>query len=61
MKCIRPDKLVNSLTRFFLEQIDRKFVEPVHLKLVDVYRETEPKTPIFFLVAHAANPYQSLL
>ena len=61
MKSIRPDRLVNSLNRFVIEKIDRRFIEPVNVQLLDIYKDTDPLTPIFFLVGHAANPYQQLL
>ena len=58
LKILRPDRMVATLNRFMLQHLDSCFVDPVHVRLVDVYQDTDAKTPIFFLVAHAANPYQ---
>ena len=50
--------MVATLNRFMLQHLDSCFVDPVQVRLVDIYQDTDAKTPIFFLVAHAANPYQ---
>ena len=38
LKCLRPDRMVDTLNRFLLQHLDKRFVEPANMRLLDVYQ-----------------------
>jgi dynein axonemal heavy chain len=61
LKALREEKLLFAISDFVAAQLGRKYVEPTRVKLEDVYRDSDYKTPIVFVLSAGADPSSMLL
>ena len=61
LKVFRPEKVLFACAEFVSAQLGREFIEPQSTKLEDVYKDTDFKTPIIFVLSTGADPTGILL
>ncbi|PVD24358.1 hypothetical protein C0Q70_14839 [Pomacea canaliculata] len=61
MRTIRQDKIVLAITDFVMEKLGKKFVEPPPFDLAKSYNDSNPCTPLIFILSPGADPTMSLL
>jgi len=60
LKSVRPEKLLFALHNFVADKMGQKFVQQAQTSLEDVYKDTDSRTPIVFVLSQGADP-QGLL
>ena len=58
LRCLRPDKVVAGIQNFVAEHLGQRFIEAQPLDLGACYRESEPATPLIFVLSAGANHLQ---
>nr|KAG5708500.1 hypothetical protein BaRGS_026227 [Batillaria attramentaria] len=61
LRIFRPDKIVLAITDFVMEKLGKKFVEPPPFDLAKSYNDSNPCTPLIFILSPGADPTMSLL
>lgn len=61
MRIFRPDKIVLAINDFVMEKLGKKFVEPPPFDLAKSYNDSNPCTPLIFILSPGADPTMSLL
>lgn len=56
IKALRPDRMTYSLKSFDSEQMGKTYVEQEPFKIEEVFRETSPQTPLFFVLFPGVDP-----
>lgn len=56
VKCLRPDRITNALSRFVKLELGSFFVEDVSTDLPLAYQDSAPTTPIFFILSPGVDP-----
>ncbi|CAK9804539.1 Dynein axonemal heavy chain 1 [Anthophora plagiata] len=60
LKCLRPDKVTNSMQLYLAKHLGQKFVEPQTTELSAIYNESSPTTPIVFILSTGTDPAAEL-
>jgi dynein heavy chain len=60
LKCLRPDRMTSAIQDFISFSIGSKFVEPQSGELSVVFKESNPFTPIIFVLSSGADPANAL-
>ncbi|KAK7490596.1 hypothetical protein BaRGS_00018199, partial [Batillaria attramentaria] len=61
LRCIRQDKIVQAITEFVMEKLGKTFVEPPPFDLAKSYNDSNPITPLLFILSPGADPTMALL
>lgn len=56
LRALRPDRLSGALIQYVNESMGSKYVDPVQFNIFDTYEETNPQTPIFFVLFPGVDP-----
>ena len=56
LRAIRPDRLLNSLSDYIVSEMGRNFVTQKPFSMADTYKETNNKTPVFFVLFAGVDP-----
>lgn len=56
LRALRPDRLSGALLQYVNESMGSKFVEPVQFNIFNTYEETNPQTPMFFVLFPGVDP-----
>jgi dynein heavy chain, axonemal len=56
LRAMRPDRLSSALARFIGEQMGQGYVEQQPFSMTETYAETNPTTPIFFVLFPGVDP-----
>ncbi|KAM6403695.1 dynein axonemal heavy chain 17 [Rhynochetos jubatus] len=60
LRCLRPDRMSYAIRDFVEEKMGSKFVEGRSVELVQVYEESSPSTPLFFILSPGADPLKDV-
>jgi dynein heavy chain len=61
LKCLRADKLIVAITKFIVEKMSQKFVEPPPFDLGSSYADSNSCSPLIFILSPGADPMTELL
>ncbi|XP_026333708.1 dynein heavy chain 1, axonemal-like isoform X2 [Hyposmocoma kahamanoa] len=61
VKCLRPDKLVPAMLDYVVVGLGARFVEPQPADLAALYAESDPLSPIIFVLSTGTDPAADLL
>jgi len=56
LKALKPDKLVPALSAFVGLKMGEAFTSPIQPSLEDVFKDTDIKTPVVFVLSQGADP-----
>jgi dynein heavy chain len=60
MKCIRADKIVHAVKQFIVEKMGSNYVKPPSFDLKASYNDSNPTTPLIFILSPGADPIDKL-
>lgn len=60
IRIFRPDRMINAVQRFIVEQLGSKFTEPPAFSLMTSYKESSPHTPLIFILSPGVDPLMHL-
>lgn len=60
LRTIRPDKLIPATLLFIIGKMGKKFIEPPPFDLGEIYKDSNPATPLIFVLSPGSDPFQSL-
>jgi dynein heavy chain, axonemal len=61
LRCLRPDKVIVAIQAFVTGHMGTRFVEPTPLDLATCFKESDPTTPLIFVLSAGADPMADLL
>ncbi|KAJ3012302.1 Dynein heavy chain 7, axonemal [Thoreauomyces humboldtii] len=61
LRTLRPDKMIAAMTLFIIEKMGNKFVEPPPFDLASSYEDSNPISPLIFVLSPGADPMTALL
>ena len=61
LKSIRPDKIVHAVKNFIVKNMGQPFVEPPAFDLQASYNDSNPITPLIFILSPGSDPMDNLL
>lgn len=61
IKCLRYDKLPDMMQDFVAASIGQRFIEPQTANLSQVFPDTNPQTPLIFVLSNGTDPAADLL
>ncbi|NXU85060.1 DYH17 protein, partial [Xiphorhynchus elegans] len=60
LRCLRPDRMTYAIRKFVEEKMGSKFVEGRSIDLSEVYKESSPSTPLFFILSPGVDPLKDV-
>ncbi|XP_050527307.1 dynein axonemal heavy chain 1-like [Daktulosphaira vitifoliae] len=60
LKCLRPDKVLNGLQDFLVNNLGEKFVEHHSSDLAEMYKDSSPTMPLIFILSVGTDPANGL-
>ena len=60
MRCIRPDKLVPAVMLYVAKEMGQRFIEPPPFNLGACYEDSNPCSPLIFVLSAGADPNAAL-
>uniref|UniRef100_A0A8D0EXS5 Dynein axonemal heavy chain 17 n=1 Tax=Strix occidentalis caurina TaxID=311401 RepID=A0A8D0EXS5_STROC len=60
LRCLRPDRMSYAIRNFVEEKMGSKFVEGRSVDLFEVYRESSPSAPLFFILSPGVDPLKDV-
>uniref|UniRef100_A0A663M623 Dynein axonemal heavy chain 11 n=1 Tax=Athene cunicularia TaxID=194338 RepID=A0A663M623_ATHCN len=60
LRCLRPDRMSYAIRNFVEEKMGSKFVEGRSTDLFEVYKESSPSTPLFFILSPGVDPLEDV-
>ncbi|RKO94242.1 dynein heavy chain and region D6 of dynein motor-domain-containing protein [Blyttiomyces helicus] len=61
LRCIRPDKLIAAIQLFIIEKMGKRFVEPPPFDLASSYVDSNPCSPLIFVLSPGADPMTGVI
>jgi dynein heavy chain len=61
LRCLRPDKVINSMQLYIQEHLDQRFLEPPPFDLAPCYEESVSTAPLIFVLVAGADPTTALI
>jgi dynein heavy chain, axonemal len=61
LKCIRPDKIIQAVKKFIIRHMGQEFVEPPSFDLQASFNESNPTTPLIFILSPGSDPMDNLM
>lgn len=61
LKTIRPDKIVHAVKKFIVNNMGRAFVEPPPFDLQSSFADSNPFTPLVFILSPGSDPMDNLM
>lgn len=60
VRSMRPDRVIFAVTNFVANALGRKYVEPPVLDLDECFRDSNPATPLIFVLSPGVDPTEGL-
>ncbi|NXM68229.1 DYH17 protein, partial [Serilophus lunatus] len=60
LRCLRPDRMTYAVRKFVEEKMGSKFVEERSIDLSEVYKDSSPSTPLFFILSPGVDPLKDV-
>ncbi|XP_024940673.1 dynein heavy chain 1, axonemal [Cephus cinctus] len=60
LKCLRPDKITNSMQIYLTKYFGSRFVEPQAVELSVIFKESSPTMPLVFVLSTGTDPAAEL-
>ncbi|NWV29438.1 DYH17 protein, partial [Origma solitaria] len=60
LRCLRPDRMTYAIRKFVEEKMGKKYVEGRSIDLYEVYKESSPTTPLFFILSPGVDPLKDV-
>lgn len=60
LKCLRADKVTNSIQIYISKYLGKRFIEPQTSGLDSIYNESSPTTPLIFVLSSGTDPASEL-
>jgi dynein heavy chain len=60
LKCLRADKIVHAVKQFIVDKMGQEFIEPPQFNLQASYEDSNPTTPLIFILSPGADPIENL-
>ena len=60
LRCLRPDKMTNSLQSYVSHQLGAEFIEAPQFSLASSFKDSSPITPLIFILSKGADPASKL-
>uniref|UniRef100_A0A1B6D8V0 Dynein heavy chain coiled coil stalk domain-containing protein n=1 Tax=Clastoptera arizonana TaxID=38151 RepID=A0A1B6D8V0_9HEMI len=60
LKCLRPDKVTNSMQDFLTDNMGERFIEPQTSDLSAMYKESSATVPLIFVLSTGTDPAADL-
>jgi len=60
-KVFRPEKILFTVQEFVLQMMGQYYVENPPMEMDLIYKESDKKTPIIFVLSQGADPRESML
>ncbi|NXK90148.1 DYH17 protein, partial [Formicarius rufipectus] len=60
LRCLRPDRMTYAISKFVEEKMGSKFVEGRSIDFSEVYKESSPSTPVFFILSPGVDPLKDV-
>lgn len=60
LRCIRPDRITTGIQEFVAAELGQAFVEPQSSELGALFKESNPTTPLIFVLSPGADPASAL-
>lgn len=61
LRCLRPDKIVPAVQQYVVDQMSREFIEPPAFNLEACYNDSNPCSPLIFVLSPGSDPMLGLL
>lgn len=61
LKAIRPDKIIHAVKKFIIKYMGKAFVEPPAFDLQASYADSNPTTPLVFILSPGSDPMDNLM
>ena len=56
LRCLRPDRVIFSIRNFVQHHMGKAFIEVKPTSLQEVFDESEPSTPLIFVLSPGVDP-----
>lgn len=60
LKCLRPDKVIDAMQDYLVRHLGQRFVEPQTTDLTAMFQESNPNTPLIFVLSTGTDPAADL-
>ncbi|NXB98994.1 DYH17 protein, partial [Orthonyx spaldingii] len=60
LRCLRPDRMTYAIRKFVEEKMGSKYVEGRSIDFSEVYKESSPSTPLFFILSPGVDPLKDV-
>ncbi|XP_063266171.1 dynein axonemal heavy chain 17 [Prinia subflava] len=60
LRCLRPDRMTYAIRKFVEEKMGSKYVKARSIDLSEVYKDSSPSVPLFFILSPGVDPLKDL-
>ncbi|NXH39972.1 DYH17 protein, partial [Dicaeum eximium] len=60
LRCLRPDRMTYAIRKFVEEKMGSKYVKARSIDLSEVYKESSPSAPMFFILSPGVDPLKDV-
>ncbi|XP_030817712.1 dynein heavy chain 17, axonemal [Camarhynchus parvulus] len=60
LRCLRPDRMTYAIRKFVEEKMGSKYVKGRSIDLSEVYKESSPSSPLFFILSPGVDPLKDV-
>uniref|UniRef100_A0A674GSU7 Dynein axonemal heavy chain 17 n=1 Tax=Taeniopygia guttata TaxID=59729 RepID=A0A674GSU7_TAEGU len=60
LRCLRPDRMTYAIRNFVEEKMGSKYVKGRSIDLSEVYKESSPSSPLFFILSPGVDPLKDV-
>lgn len=61
LKALRPDSVIPAVRSFIINHLNEAFVQPPSFELITSFADSNPNTPLIFLLTSGSDPMDDLL
>ncbi|NWR46185.1 DYH17 protein, partial [Regulus satrapa] len=60
LRCLRPDRMTYAIRKFVEEKMGSKYVKARSIDLSEVYKDSSPSAPLFFILSPGVDPLKDV-